>query len=86
MKLFWLRPTATGRCRNQGPHQWVFKRIAWGTLGEKSAFEFPILEMFPPELLVLAPADHLAGATPSELQATTRLSIEVLAELSRPKQ
>jgi len=45
----------------------MFKRIAWGTLGEKSAFEFPILEMFPPELLELAPADYLASATPSEL-------------------
>ena len=35
--------SSAGRCLTQGPNQRVFKRLAGGHLGEKSAFEFPIL-------------------------------------------
>ena len=34
----------TGRCRLQGPHQWVLKRLAGGPMREKRAFEFSIPE------------------------------------------
>ena len=40
------RPS-TGRCRTPGLHQCVFTSIAGGPLGEKSAFELPILRRPP---------------------------------------
>ena len=48
MKLVWAAidpqsAAAEPKDRTQGLHQWVFKSIAEGPLGEKNAFEFPIL-------------------------------------------
>jgi len=40
-----LRSPSTGRYRTQRPHQSVFKSIAGGPLGEKGAFEFPVLSL-----------------------------------------
>ena len=37
--------TILTRGGTQGPHQWAFKRLAGGPLGEKRAFEFPILRL-----------------------------------------